>query len=117
LKAAAASALETNPLEAQAVEGGGQWWLGGVAAGREATILLRPDWLISLGERPVVGIPASGVVMAWGAGDEELDTILAVGVRRAFETQPKSITPLCLEWTGESWQAWGEAKPGAAQTP
>jgi len=117
LEAAAAGALDESPLEAQSIDGGGQWWLGAVPAGREATLLLQPEWLAAVGPRPVVGVPAAGVVMAWSAGDEELDTIVAVGVRKAFETQPRPVTPLCLEWTGTGWKAWGEARPGAAAQP
>lgn len=117
LEAAAAAALDESPLEAQPIDGGGQWWLGAVPAGREATLLLQPEWLAAVGPRPVVGVPAAGVVMAWSAGDEELDTIVAVGVRRAFETQERPISPLCLEWTGAGWKAWGEARPGATSQP
>lgn len=112
LESLAAAALSESPLIEQPIEGGGSWYAVAAPPGRELTVLLHPEWLAAVGPRPVIGVPAAGVVMAWSAGDEELDTIMAVGVRRAFETQPRPITPLCVEWTGDQWRAWGEAKPG-----
>lgn len=111
LEALAAAALSESPLARQSIEGGGTWYAVEAPPGRELTVLLHPEWLAAVGPRPVLGVPAAGAVMIWGAGDEELDTIMAVAVRRAFETQPRPISPLCLEWTGERWEAWGEAKP------
>jgi hypothetical protein len=112
LEAAAAAALSENPWSPQEIEGGGRWWLAQAPEGQEAIVLLRPDWLSALGPAPVVCAPAVGVVMGWSAGDEELDTIVAVGARRAFETRPRPISPLCLRWTGAGWEPWGEARPG-----
>ncbi len=58
-----------------------------------------------------VGIPARGVLVAFPLGDRELETIVAVGIRRLWESLEDPITPVAYRWNGEAWSVWGEAKP------
>ena len=58
-----------------------------------------------------VGIPARGVLVAFPMGDRELETIVAVGIRRLWESLDDPITPVAYRWDGQAWVVWGEAKP------
>jgi len=54
------------------------------------------------------------VVLVWEGGQAEVDKILAVGVRKIYETRPGAVTPIIFRWTGSEWVAFGEAKQNAA---
>lgn len=69
------------------------------------------------GARFAVGIPARGVLIAFPLGDRELETMVAVGVRRLWETVEEPITPVVYTWSGGAWVVWGEAKPGGQVVP
>ena len=62
-----------------------------------------------------VGIPARGVLIALPLGDRELETIVAVGVRRLWEAVEDPITPALYSWNGDAWVVWGQATPGGAE--
>ncbi len=64
-----------------------------------------------------VGVPARGVLIAFALGDSELETMVAVGIRRLWETVDDPITPAVYTWSGDRWVIWGEAKPGGAVQP
>ncbi len=109
LKTHAAAAIDENPLKRIEVDGGGHYWQSAAPAGREATVLLHPEWLQTVGATPVVGLPSRGVVVVWDSGDAELDTMVAVGVTRMHEQLPHPVTPVALRWTENGWARWGEA--------
>ncbi len=67
------------------------------------------------GAELAVGIPAHGVLIAFPLGDRELETIVAVGIRRLWESVEDPITPKVYTWNGESWVVWGEASPGGGK--
>lgn len=111
LEARAAGALDHSPLVPQAADGGGTWFLSTAPPGREATVLLRPDWLAPLGPGARVALPAQGVVMAWAAGDPLLDQAAAITARKAWESAAVPISPVVLVWDGQEFRSWAEAVP------
>ena len=126
LREAATGALDESPWTRQEGEGGGgDWWAVDAPASRAAGALLRPEWLAPVGPAPVVGIPEPGTIIAWSAGDPELDQIMAVAIRRSWESAAHPVSPAGFRWDGEGWSVWGEAvpeseqgaEPAAAQSP
>ncbi|MCB9743012.1 MAG: hypothetical protein H6741_02715 [Alphaproteobacteria bacterium] len=111
LRANAAGAGKESPLQQRAIEGGGVYYEIVAEQGHESLLLLHPEWLASLGPRPRVAFPARGVALAWAADDPEVDHIMAVAVRRAYEQYDGPISPLVLTWDAGKWRPWGEAKP------
>lgn len=111
-------------LEPVKVDGFPQpYWVRAAGDGRDHTPFLHPDALrTKLGGEPVVAAPARGVLVAWVPGDLVFDKIVAVGVRRMYETLPDPVSPLIYRWDGEKWVTWGEARAvagevGPAPTP
>lgn len=79
--------------------------------GRDHAPLLAPDALAArVGGPPVVGVPARGVLVAWLPGDPAFDKVVAVGVRRMFETLPDPVSPSLWRWEGGQWKLWGEVR-------
>lgn len=78
--------------------------------------LLDPSVLVErlAPSRIAVGVPAQGVLIAFGLGDPEMEKIVTVGIRRVWETQPDPVTPVVFTWTGSQWVPWAEASPGPA---
>ncbi len=113
--AAAASIARLEPV---AVEGfTARYFLGALGDGRDHAALLDPVALAArVGEGAVVAAPARGVLVAWVPGDAELDKVVAVGVRRMYETLPDAVSPLIYRWDGAVWRTWGEAR-AADQAP
>jgi hypothetical protein len=99
-----------NPFVQKSVEGGGKWWQVEALSGRHSLVFLNPDWLEAVGPAAVVASPAKGVVIAWNTGDPENDQIMAVGVRRIYETHDAPVTPLIFRWHEDTWVVWGEAR-------
>ena len=56
-------------------------------------------------------LPAEGVLLAWPAGDLDLDRIMAVAAREIAEGQPNPLTPQVMHYDGARWQAYGRAVP------
>ena len=104
------SGLE-NPFVRKRVDGGGDWWQVETVDGRHGMVFLKPQWLERVGSEAVVAAPAKGVVLAWNAGDAENDQIMAVGVRRIFDSHDAPVSPLVFRWQAGSWVVWGEARP------
>jgi hypothetical protein len=104
-------------LESVVVEGfDTPYWMAAVGDGRDHAALLHPDALRKrLGGDFVVAVPARGVLVAWVPGDLVFDKIVAVGIRRMYDTLPNAVSPLLYKWNGEAWITWGEARevPGA----
>ena len=111
LERLAAAAVGENPMKAQPVDGGGTWYLSVTPTGREATVLLHPEWLAPLGPGARISLPAQGVVMAWSAGDPTLDQAASIAARKAWEDARVPISPVVMTWDGKTLRTWGEAKP------
>ena len=110
LASAVAPGRIENPLVRKTVDGGGDWWQAETVDGYHSLVFLRPDWLDAVGATPVVAAPAKGVVIAWNSGDSENDQIMAVGVRRIFESHQAPVSPLIFKRSEGAWVVWGEAK-------
>lgn len=96
-------------LQKQTLDTGEVWW---EARGPDAAaVLLHPEWLAGVGATPVVAVPAKGVVVAWNAGDADLDKIMAVGVRQMFDSLEHPVSPVVFRWSGSAWVRWGQATP------
>lgn len=111
--AARARAADTiKRLERVTVDGfAAAYWVSAVGDGRDHAALLSPDALRKrLGGDVVVAAPARGVLVAWVPGDLVFDKIVAVGIRRMYDTLPNPVSPLVYRWTGEAWGTWGEAR-------
>jgi hypothetical protein len=79
--------------------------------GRDHVAALFPTELAKLvGGDVVIGVPAHGVLIAWLPGDLDFDKVVAVGVKKMFETLPDPVSPLLYHWDGKLWRTWGEAK-------
>ena len=99
-------------LEPVAVEGFAKpYWMRAEGDGRDHAAFLHPDALTTkLGAGFVAAAPARGVLVAWVPGDVVFDKIVAVGVRRMYDTLPDPVSPLVYRWDGEAWKTWGEAR-------
>jgi hypothetical protein len=102
--------------------------IGGTAAsylrlvdgdGWAAAGLLRPDLLVQkLGGGPIrVAVPAESVLVAWKAQGEDVDRIMAVGVRELFDTTKNPVSPKVETWDGLKWEPFGEARPTEPPKP
>jgi hypothetical protein len=117
LRARASSLLTTNPLQLRKIDGGGQYYEVICPPGREAVVLLHPEWLSTVGPVPLVTSPVQGVVLVWDAMDPEVNKIVAVGARKMFEGYPGAISPLVYRWNGSGFVAWGDARPRDPAAP
>lgn len=88
------------------------YWVAAVGDGRDHAAVLHPEALRSkLGDTFVVATPARGVLVAWTPGDVVFDKIVAVGIRKMYETLPDPVTPLIYRWSSEKgWATWGAAR-------
>lgn len=81
---------------------------------RADAALLFPDALErKVGGKCVVAVPAMGVLIAWIPGDLDFDKVVAVGVKRAYDTLPNPVTSTLYTWDGKSWVVWGQARESA----
>lgn len=112
-RAQAAAAAHVGPKRPApvAVEGGGEYRLSAEGDGWDVSALLHPEALQrALGGQPVVAVPQRNTLLAWRSGEAELDTIMAVGVKRMHEAADTPVSPLLYTWDGDSWEVWGEAR-------
>ena len=105
-------------LEPVAVEGfATPYWMRAEGDGRDHAALLHPDAIgAKVGQGFVVAAPARGVLVAWLPGDIVFDKVVAVGVRRMYETLPDPVSPLVYRWDGKTWKTWGEARAVPGET-
>ena len=118
--AGAAAGLGPARPEPVAIEGDSRsYLLSAVGDGLDQAGLLHPDALAArFGGKPfAVGIPAQGVLLAVALGDPELEQMVAVGVRRLWESAEQPITATLYTWDGAAWLAWGEARPTPTRVP
>ncbi len=115
-------------LQPVSVEGASRsYWVSAQGDGRDHVGLLFPDLLAArvAGPAPrydalrppreapgrvVVAAPARGVLVAWVSGDSVFDTLVAVGIRRMYDTLPDPVSTLIYHWDGTAWLTWGEAR-------
>lgn len=87
------------------------YFLANEGDGRDHVPLLFPSAIAArVGTGAVVAVPARGVLVAWVPGDLLFDKVVAVGVRKMYETLEGPISPLIYQWDGQKWSPWGEAK-------
>jgi hypothetical protein len=81
--------------------------------GWAAAGILRPDVLAErLGGVPIrVAVPAESVLVAWKVQGEEVDKVMAVGVRELYEQTPGPVSPKIHTWENGRWTPYGEARP------
>lgn len=85
---------------------------------RAHTAMLFPSALERLlGGKCVVGVPAVGVLVAWVPGDLDFDKVMAVGVKRMYDTLPDAVSPLVYTWDGARWGVWAEVKELTPPSP
>ena len=88
---------------------GASYWVSQVGDGFDAAGLLHPERLSELaGTSPVIGIPTVGTFLMWIPGEGELDTVMAVGVRRIFEEASHPVSDKVYRWHNGAWVVWGE---------
>lgn len=96
----------------------GKFHLRSQGDGLDTALLARPDLLdAAFGSGVVLAFPDQSTTLAWVAGDAELDTILAVAVRRAWEAAERPVSPRVYRWDGERWREWGQARPVDPSAP
>jgi hypothetical protein len=119
LAAVVAGVSDTRPQSVQVEGDTRSYLLSAEGDGLDQAGLFAPAALQARfdGQPFAVGIPARGVLIAFPLGDRELETIVAVGVRRLWETVEEPITPKIYTWSGEGWGVWGQATPGGAGKP
>ncbi len=113
VSAAAASALTSRPVRAEIADMPGHvYWASQVGDGYDAAGLLHPGILAEIaGTTPVIGVPAVGTFLMWIPGDPELDKVMAVGIRRIFESAPYPVSDKVYRWHNSAWRVWGEVVP------
>ncbi|MCK6508216.1 hypothetical protein L6R53_33465 [Myxococcota bacterium] len=80
--------------------------------GLDHAAVLAPDLLSAwYGEGVRLAVPGRDVLLAWPAGDEELDRVMAVGVARIHEASDHPVTARVYTWDAAAgaWQVWGQA--------
>ena len=90
---------------------GRHYWVSAVGDGLDAAALLHPERLAQVvGAPPVVAVPGVGALLAWAPGDEEVDTVIAVGVRRMSEAARRPVSARLYHHKDGEWKVWGEAR-------
>ena len=92
------------------VTDGDGWAVAGILCPDEVVARLRP-LQSPAGQALQAALPTQEVLLAWLAGDAELDRIMAVAAREIHEQQSHPITPQVLRHDGERWRPFGRAVP------
>ncbi|MFT4626815.1 MAG: hypothetical protein ACI8PZ_005493 [Myxococcota bacterium] len=81
--------------------------------GWAASVVLDPSaYAERLGGEPIaIAVPTNGVAVAWRAGREPVDRVMAVGVREMFDTLPGAVTPTIFLWSKDGFARFGHAEP------
>lgn len=99
----------------KSIDGVGRYWVRDMNDGREGLMVVDPSSLKGLAPVGlVVAWPQPGVVIAWVAGNPNLDQIVAVGVAKMYEASNHPISSKLYRYDGEDWVVWGEAKKPSA---
>lgn len=97
----------------------GRYWVSAEADGLDAAGLLYPERLAQIaGAEPVVAVPVQGALMFWVPGDDDFDKVMAVAVRRMYDSSDQHVSPLIYRWQETHWAVWGQAvKEGDIRGP
>jgi len=116
--ARAGAALGPGRPASTPIEGGLAYLVSAEGDGLDAAGLASPGRLAELAGGPVlVAAPQRHTLLAWRSDGGELDTIMAVGVRRMHDAAPHPVSPLVYQHDGEVWRVWGEARPPRESSP
>ncbi len=85
--------------------------------GWAAAGLLAPQTLLERVAQPLMAIPRTSVMVAWPAGDAELDLMMAVGIKEMRDGSRDPVSGLVLRWNGKQWVAFAEAQKKTGPTP
>ena len=68
-----------------------------------------------VGGTVLAAIPDSGSCLFWSKETEELEAgfnlVVAVGVVKLYEQSSHPVSKYIYQWSGSSWELWGEAIP------
>jgi len=110
---------EVRPALASVEGMSGHYWVSAEADGLDAAGLLDPAQLARIaGAPPVVAVPVQGALLFWVPGDGDLDKVMAVAVRRMYDSSAQKVSPLIYRWQDTHWAVWGRAvKDGDIRVP
>ncbi len=107
---ALAGLREGRPAPASVDGMSGRYWVSAEADGLDAAGLLHPERLaVIAGAEPVIAVPVQGALLFWVPGDAELDKVMAVAVRRMYESSAQRVSPLIYRWKDGRFVVWGSA--------
>jgi len=106
-EAAAVEVLTASPWELRELDGGGSWWEIPVNDVSALAALAHPRWFPG----DLVAMPSRSTLLAWRSDGGELDHIMLVAVRRAYEAADDPVSPVVLRWGDSSWGVFGQARP------
>jgi hypothetical protein len=94
------------------------FWQGADGSGWEPAVFLHPGAMARRLETSelLVSAPSTGVVLAWGGGDAEMDLVMAVGTREMWQRQAGPVSPLVYRWARGTWAIHGEAVAEATES-
>jgi hypothetical protein len=91
---------------------GGVYWVSKKGDGLDGAAFLDPRRLDRVAGGPVVvAVPTSTTLLFWRPGNDEVDRIMAVGVRRMADAADHPISDRIYRWDGTAWRVWGRAVP------
>lgn len=86
--------------------------------GLDTALVAAPDAVYArFGAATVMAFPDAATTLVWNRGEPELDKILAVAVRRAWEAADRPVSPRVYRWDGEGLVEWAAARPAESSTP
>lgn len=65
----------------------------------------------AFGAATVMAFPDARTTLVWKRGDPELDKVLAVAVRKAWEAAERPVSPRIYRWDGDGLVEWAAARP------
>jgi hypothetical protein len=91
---------------------GRHYWLSASGDGLDMAAFLHPEALAAAlgGEAPVVSVPGSGTLLVWLPGDQELDTVVAVGVKSMHGQAAWPVSDKIYRYQDGEWVVWGETR-------
>lgn len=93
---------------------GHKYWYTSGEAGWECGPLLVPGALTALVGGPVlVAMPRADVLIAWAAGNEDLDRVMAIGIREMHDAG-EGLSAVVYEYGDSGWAAAFEATRAGA---
>jgi len=93
---------------------GRTFWVSNSKDGLDMAAFLHPDALAAAispdGTAPVIGVPGAGFLIAWLPGDDELDTVMAVGIKSMHSQAASPVSDKLYRYVDGEWTVWGEAR-------